>query len=92
MDLRVVFGLPRFEPVLGAILDEVAIGHAVIGTETAAANPPIAEALTALFPDAELVPTTELKARALSARFAVRTAEATPYANVLLTAGVGFAI
>ncbi|WP_424448374.1 D-ribose pyranase [Microbacterium arborescens] len=91
IDLRVVYGLPGFVPVLDAILAEVVVEAAIVADELAGANPSIARAIEGYLPEATAVPHAELK-RADDIRFAVRTAEDTPYANVLLTAGVGFPV
>jgi D-ribose pyranase len=91
VDLRVVYGLPGFVSVLDAVLAEVVVEAAVVADELAAANPRIADAIERYLPEASTVSHAELK-RAADIRFAVRTAEDTPYANVLLTAGVGFAV
>lgn len=97
VDLRVVYGLPAFAPVLAAILGEVVVEAATVATELAGAN----AAIDAVIGEAlgaepgvvvDRVPHAELKRAAVGARFAVRTAEDTPYANVLLTAGVGFPV
>ena len=92
VDLRVVYGLPPFAPVFTAIADEAVVEHALVASELAGANPAVNELLTARYPDLETVEHAELKRRAATARFAVRTGEDTPYANVLLTAGVGFTV
>lgn len=99
VDLRVVYGLPAFAPVLGAILREVVVEGAVVATELAAANPGIDSVLDDAIRthagtgiEIERTPHAELKRTAVGSRFAVRTAEDTPYANVLLTAGVGFPV
>ncbi|NEE54639.1 D-ribose pyranase, partial [Streptomyces sp. SID8455] len=46
--------------------------------------------LEARFPNLDLVPHDDLKARTAKARLVVRTGEARPYANVLLRCGVFF--
>ncbi|MGV9194153.1 D-ribose pyranase [Microbacterium sp. MC2] len=92
VDLRVVYGLPGFVPVLDAVLAEVVVERSVVAEELAAANPPIDQVFADRLPETERVPHIELKRIATRARFAVRTAEDTPYANVLLTAGVGFPV
>lgn len=91
VDLRVVYGLPGFVPVLEAILAEVVVESAVVADELAEANPGLATALRRHLPDATTVSHTELK-QTRDLRFAVRTGEDTPYANVVLTAGVGFPV
>ena len=90
IDLGLVPGLPRFGDVLLPVLKEVAIEAAWIASESAAANPDQAALLARALPSAEAVPHDELKRRADSARFIVRTGDATPYANVLLRAGYPF--
>ncbi len=92
VDLRVIYGLPGFAPVLTAIADEVVVDHALVATELAGANPAAHDVIASRYGDLDTVDHAELKRRAGAARFAVRTAEDTPYANVLLTAGVGFPI
>lgn len=92
VDLRVVYGLPAFAPVLTAIADEVVVEHALVATELAGANPAAHDVIADRFGELDTVDHSELKRRATAARFAVRTAEDTPYANVLLTAGVGFPV
>ncbi|SDQ53016.1 D-ribose pyranase [Microbacterium sp. cf332] len=91
VDLRVVYGLPGFAPVLDAILAEVVVEAAVVAEELATANPRIAGEVQRHLPDATTLSHADLK-REGDIRFAVRTAEDTPYANVLLTAGVGFPV
>ncbi len=97
VDLRVIFGLPRLEPVLEAVLAEVVVEAAAVASEVDAANSEVDAAnseLAALFdsaaPGATRVPHDELKRLSTAARFVIRTAEATPYGNILLTAGVAF--
>lgn len=92
VDLRVVYGLPGFTPVLTAVLEEVVIEHAVAAEELRAANPAIADVVAGSCGQVETVPHASLKERAVVARFAVRTGEDTPYANLLLRAGVGFPV
>ncbi len=92
VDLRVVYGLPAFAPVFDAVIDEVVVEHALVASELAEANPRVHALIRSRFPDADTVEHAELKRRAAVARFAVRTAEDTPYANILLTAGVGFTV
>jgi len=92
IDLRLVYGTPRFAEVLAAVVADVVVETAVAAGEAEAANPAVLAAVRDVVPAPELVTHDELKARASVARFAVRTGEATPYANVLLTAGVGFEV
>lgn len=88
IDLAVVMGLPRFSDVLDALLEDVVIEQATVAEEASGA--PLGAYLFERFPGATLVPHEELKARTATARFVVRTGEATPYANVILRSGVPF--
>jgi len=90
VDLRLVYGVPRFDQVLAAVLAEVTVEHAVLATEMGGANAANHDVVTATGIPIEHVSHEELKKRAGSARFVVRTGEDTPYANVLLTSGVAF--
>jgi D-ribose pyranase len=92
VDLAVVRGVPSFLQVVQAILAEVRVEGLVFAEESRAACPELIAAVTALAPGAtvEWVSHEELKARSRSARAVVRTAEFTPYANVLLVSGVDF--
>lgn len=87
IDLGISYGFPRFVPVVELILDEVTLEAAWGSADVAAANPEATELLTNRL-DAELIDHEEFKRRIGQCRFVVRTGEATPYANVLLRAGV----
>ncbi|MEU9823230.1 D-ribose pyranase [Pseudonocardia alni] len=88
VDLAVVPGVPSFTAVLDAVLAEVVVEHAVLAVE--ALGGPAGNAITDRLPHAATVPHAELKNLCRDARFVVRTGEATPYANVVLGAGVAF--
>jgi D-ribose pyranase len=92
VDLAVVRGVPSFLEVARAILTEVRVEMLIFAEESRSACPDLVDAVTALAPDATVAWVTheELKARARSARAVVRTAEFTPYANVLVVSGVDF--
>ena len=87
VDLAVVYGLPAFLDVLDPILAEITVEASCASTEVVAANPDIYTRLSSL-PALELLPHEQFKEKVAGARFVVRTGEASPYANVLLTAGV----
>lgn len=80
--------LPRFWDVLDAILPEVVLERVQIAEE--AAKHPAGEEFAARFPEAEKISHEDLKMHLQDVRFVVRTGEATPYANVILTSGVPF--
>lgn len=88
VDLAVVQGVPRFEQVLQALLEDLVfessvMAHEVRGTE--------AESwVTDRFDRLSYISHEELKELSGSAKLFIRTGEATPYANALLTCGVPF--
>ncbi|MFI2432323.1 D-ribose pyranase [Streptomyces sp. NPDC018693] len=91
VDLAFRAGVPSFAEVLDGLLDELVVEGAVAATEIRAANPGAADLLTGRFPaELTLVPHERLKELSAGARLVVRTGEARPYANVLLTCGVFF--
>jgi D-ribose pyranase len=94
VDLAVSRNLPRFSDVVDVILTEGAFEAATIAGEMACRNPEVHSILTGLL---GLIPTStvtheEFKrlTRNGDRTVFVRTGEATPYANVLLVAGVAF--
>jgi D-ribose pyranase len=90
VDLGYRYGAPSFADVVAAVLPEIVVEHSWISGEMAEANP---EGLGLLHAHGLVpvpVPHEEFKAGVRDARFAVRTGEATPYANVLCRAGVAF--
>jgi len=92
IDLAVTPGVPRFHEVLAAVLGEMQVESAVVAVELAACNPAVEAEIRqrlAAVPIATL-PHEEFKALTRSARAMVRTGECSPYANVILRAGVVF--
>lgn len=92
IDLAVCAGLPPFLDVLKAILSEMAVESAIIAAEMAAHSPVMRAALLDLLGDIPVreVPHERLKELTHETRVVVRTGEFTPYANVILVAGVVF--
>jgi D-ribose pyranase len=92
IDLAVSPGTPHLKDVLVAVLSELQVQSTVIATEALVGeqlDPP------AWYSDVlALTPRTmsheEFKVRCGTARAMVRTGECTPYANVILVAGVTF--
>jgi D-ribose pyranase len=92
VDLAVVYGVPSFETVFRAVVDEIVVEAAAAATEVTDANATCWSLLRqVLARNVELVPHEDFKTRTMQARAVVRTGEATPYANVLLRCGVPFA-
>ena len=88
VDLAVVQGVPRIAVVVDALLAEVVVEAALVAAESAGSD--FDRAIRAAVSATSAVAHDELKARLADASFVVRTGEATPYANVLFTAGVAF--
>ncbi|MER5299903.1 D-ribose pyranase [Streptomyces lasiicapitis] len=92
VDLAFVAGVPTFAQVLDGLLAELVVEGAVAAREVREANPGTAALLERRFPGPalHLIAHEELKERTAGARLVVRTGEASPYANALLTCGVFF--
>lgn len=92
IDLALVKGVPSFQQVVQALLDELVIQRLIVAQEIHTANPSQYAFLRSIFPDLpiEEVPHEEFKKLLHKVRAVVRTGEATPYANVILEAGVNF--
>ncbi|MDZ4768633.1 MAG: D-ribose pyranase [Chloroflexota bacterium] len=92
IDLAVVAGLPSMRDVLVAVLGELQVERAIVASEMRDRSPHIREALSDLFSGVAMgdVPHEEFKRLTASARAVIRTGECTPYANVILVAGVVF--
>jgi D-ribose pyranase len=92
IDLAVTRGVPAFSDVLAAVLCEMQVEHALCAEELAARSPELAARLPAWLGGVPLqtVSHESFKRRSRRARAIVRTGEFTPYANVMLFAGVVF--
>ena len=91
VDLAVIKGLPGFEPVLDAILQELVVQRHSIAQESEGENASEwfntrSEALG----QRETITHEELKQRLRTCEFVIRTGEASPYANIILECGVSF--
>lgn len=90
IDLAVIYGLPRFAEILPPLLREIVVETGWIADEIDERNPECARLLDAAVVGLARIPHTALKAMVGLAAFVVRTGENTPYANVVLRAGVPF--
>jgi D-ribose pyranase len=89
VDLAVRQGLPGIHDVLDALLDELVVEAATLAEEGAGSA--FDTWVSGRVPcPVDRVSHAELKRRTAHAAFVVRTGEATPYANVVLRAGVPF--
>ncbi|MGJ3701761.1 D-ribose pyranase [Variovorax sp. AFSI2.2] len=91
IDLAVTRGVPLLTDVLQAVLSEMQVEGVVVADE--ALNG--AKVLPAWYPQSlgiapQTVSHEEFKRRSATARAIVRTGECTPYANIMLIAGVSF--
>lgn len=92
IDLALKRGLPSFLEVLDAVEADMVIEEIVLAREIRERNPSLDTAIRERFPGMEprYLSHEELKAETRSCRAVIRTGEATPYANVILRAGVAF--
>jgi D-ribose pyranase len=92
IDLALTRGVPSFAQVLEALLSEMQVERAEHATEMLARSPQVAALLRHALPGVPLHPVDheDFKQRCAAARAVVRSGECTPYANVMLFAGVVF--
>lgn len=94
VDLAVRPGLPAFLELLDVLLDEIVIEGATMSSEIREHSPrmlqQIEERLRPYGVEPTFVAHAEFKDQTRSARAAVRSGEFTPYANVILHAGVAY--
>jgi D-ribose pyranase len=92
IDLAVSANVPRFQDVLAAVLAEMQVEGAVIADELAPGNPSVHAELRRQLDGTPIstLPHEQFKTATRGARAIVRTGEFSPYANVILRAGVVF--
>jgi D-ribose pyranase len=92
IDLALRCGTPGFIETLEAILGDLQVERAAVATQTREKSPALHEALVAALGDIPIdyIDHEELKERSPGAKGIVRTGECTPFANVILYAGVVF--
>ncbi|HAT30723.1 MAG TPA: D-ribose pyranase [Janthinobacterium sp.] len=92
IDLALTRNIPGFADTLRVVLSEMQVEQALMAQETALASPDIAAAVAALMPGVAVgqLSHEQFKALTASARAIVRTGQFTPYANIILIAGVVF--
>lgn len=92
VDLALCGGVPTFNQVMDAILNETVVEYYTVANEMVEKNPRllgyIRESLDGI--DNDMIPQVEFMERKKQIKFAVRTGEFSPYGNVLLRAGVAF--
>lgn len=92
IDLAVSPGVPGFFQVLRPLLEDMAVESVIIASELPVVSPAFYAELQAALGSLPIatVPHAEFKQVTQAARAIVRTGEFTPYANVILVAGVAF--
>jgi len=92
IDLALTRGVPSFAQVLEALLSEMQVERAEHATEMLERSPQVVDLLREAMPGVPLhsVDHDSFKRRCAMARAVVRSGECTPYANVMLFAGVVF--
>lgn len=92
IDLALTRDVPRFLDTLAVVLTEMQVQSAIVATETAQVSPQLGKEIDRLLAGTPIDAVTHeaLKEMTRSARAVVRTGEFTPYANVILVAGVVF--
>ena len=92
IDLALTEGIPSFLDTLRVVLTEMEVERAIVAEEMLDSSPQVYEAVKEMLGDVPIETVTHLifKEQTRSARAVIRTGEFTPYANVILTAGVVF--
>ncbi|PHV07983.1 D-ribose pyranase [Janthinobacterium sp. BJB412] len=91
IDLALTAGVPGFVQTVETVFSEMQVERHIVAQEMALRSPAIAAALDGLqLPQRVGVSHEEFKQISRGARAIVRTGEHTPYANVVLVAGVVF--
>ena len=92
IDLALKRGVPGFLETVATILEELEVEAAVVACEMANVNPDVHQGVTEMLAGVPItaIDHAEFRSRAGSARAIIRTGENTPYANVVLIAGVAF--
>ena len=92
IDLALKLGSPSFHETLTTLLTDMVIEKITLAREIESANPVVLSQIRQLLPDVPVEWTSheQFKQQTRSCRAIIRTGEATPYANIILHAGVIF--
>lgn len=92
IDLALSPGIPSFLQVARAVSYELKVEQIIIAQELHDTNPAFENEIMGIFPDIEVVYTShaEFKATTTKSKAIIRSGECTPYANMILVAGVVF--
>jgi len=89
IDITLKPGVPAFLQTLEVILNELFIERAIVAEEIKSYSPHIYKGIQELIADTpiDLIKNFEFKKKTQTTRAVIRTAEFTPYANIILVAG-----
>lgn len=92
IDLSLKLGVPSFLETLNTIIQDMEVEAATLATEIQGKNPDINKSIEDLLAGKELtyVSHEQFKELTKEAKVVIRTGEASPYANIILQAGVIF--
>ncbi|MCM3123859.1 MULTISPECIES: D-ribose pyranase [unclassified Mesobacillus] len=92
IDLSLRIGMPGFIETLEAILEDMEVEQVTIADEIYEKNPKMMSFIEDKFSKGEIQSVTheDFKKKTAQAKTVIRTGEATPYANIILHAGVIF--
>lgn len=92
IDISLIRGVPGFGVVLDAVAGEMVVESYVVAEEIMDKNPDAYKTVKDILPQVSCssVDHETFKAMVSRAKVVVRTGETTPYANVILAAGVNF--
>ncbi|WP_096187181.1 D-ribose pyranase [Evansella halocellulosilytica] len=90
IDLSLKQGYPSFIDVLEELLEDMEVEACIAAEEVVDKNEPVHEKLLATSIPVTYVPHEQFKKETRNAKMIIRTGENTPYANVILQAGVIF--
>lgn len=92
IDLALKEGTPKFLETLDTVLSELIVEKIILAEEVKSISPSMHEEILKRFPtiEVEYIPHIEFKQETTKARGLIRSGEFTPYANVILVAGVAY--
>ena len=94
VDLALCEGVPTFQQVLKAVLEEAEVEFYYLAEEIVEKNENLLYNIREALPETknEMIPHIDFKEMTRKVKFAIRTGEFTPYPNIILRAGVAFPV
>lgn len=92
IDLSLKQGTPNFMDTLKVLLEDMVVEKITLAEEIHEKNPEVKQEIVDLFEHSMItyIPHEEFKKQTKQAKAVIRTGEITPYANIILHAGVTF--